>query len=133
MTDIIDRAKGAMEGITPGEWEWDDHFDNLSPLWSCEMAQGYGYLSWNDGIEANARFIAAAPGLVRELIAEVERLRGALSLNLQFSDLVSRACDVDPDETTLRVVVQPSAREVVTISWAQALEKARTALEGGAP
>lgn len=87
--DILERAARAMEGITEGPWS--AHPFARAPAtpelpelnrWKVRPIQhsSLGSLS-----EPDARFITAAPGLVRDLLAlvrerdkEIERLRGAL-------------------------------------------------------
>ncbi len=74
MSDLTDRAEQMLEGITPGPWdfnEWPDQttIDNgegvvVAALPSCLRTNS----------EADTRFIAAAPQLVADLIAEVKRL-----------------------------------------------------------
>ena len=59
---------------TPGPWVWhNEYFDDLRPLWWCEMSQGHGYISWYDPkkMKSNARLIAAAP----ELLAALKAMR----------------------------------------------------------
>lgn len=81
--DILERAARAMEGITEGPWTADAprefagvKWDNIirgarrDPICTVFVA---GYMAKE--AKSNARFIAAAPGLVRDLMAEIERLR----------------------------------------------------------
>lgn len=80
MTDILERARRALAGVTP--WSAADLYND-----SCSRCRQAGTSEWNiHGVEQGhhgqfsdeevARFIAAAPTLVRDLMAEVERLRG---------------------------------------------------------
>lgn len=81
--DVVQRAHAALDGITEGPWEvghelLDDseHFfvsptgdiDGSALGFTDPVADHIGY--------DNARFIAASPQLVRDLLAEVEKLRG---------------------------------------------------------
>lgn len=87
MTDTLNEAKRLLDGITPGEWQWRN--DATYPgryAWSIQpgvlMAEGTDGTPGGDEIDrANAAFIAAAPRLVRDLVAEVEELRAALKRN----------------------------------------------------
>jgi hypothetical protein len=80
--DIVAKAEALMANVTPWAWAWEElngteglslgndeafviqaqHMDE----WSCTI----------DVKDADAAFIAAAPQLVRDLVAEVKRLRG---------------------------------------------------------
>lgn len=88
MTDILERAARAMTGITPGEWrsvtalgasETGRYLHPESPWRVIEgppqaiQPETLGKRFFTHAPDAD--FIAAAPGLVRDLIAEVERLR----------------------------------------------------------
>ncbi|UKH48420.1 hypothetical protein SEA_DUPLICITY_53 [Mycobacterium phage Duplicity] len=79
MSDVAERAKAALEGVTPGPWEVRDGF--VYPLAiRCQL----GGLRPRD-----AEFITAARTLVPELVAEVERLREEkLGLEISESNLV---------------------------------------------
>lgn len=79
--DVTDRARAALEGVTRGPWTV------VSGAWGNVWHFPEG--DHNDGrptvvvrvggmTEADSTFIAAARSLVPELLAEVERLRGAL-------------------------------------------------------
>lgn len=82
MSDIADEARAKLEGITPGPWSaqhcsW--HHDD-DPEWEVESHAlqfddpigivGHGVEQGKD----DAEFIAAAPDLVRGLLAEIDRL-----------------------------------------------------------
>ncbi|OHU67384.1 hypothetical protein BKG87_22050 [Mycobacteroides chelonae] len=82
MSELIDRAKASLEGVTEGPWvSWKDRESRES------YSDGYVYrgnvisdstkqiVVTKSGNAANSLFIAAARQLVPELIAEVERLR----------------------------------------------------------
>lgn len=79
--DVTDRARAALEGVTCGPWTV------VSGAWGNVWHFPDG--DHNDGrptvvvrmggmTEADSTFIAASRSLVPELLAEVERLRGAL-------------------------------------------------------
>lgn len=97
--ELIDGAKAMLDSITPGPWEFDDHEDNdydsitvgagtylSSPgcytstdlihevdTYSYELEE-QGYIQATE----DAKFIAAAPELVRKLTDELEKLLGVL-------------------------------------------------------
>lgn len=100
MTDILDNARAALEGVTPGPWVLDDHADEDYPT----ITVGSGsYLkdpgnyfttdlvhevdTYSDELDdlgynqklTDARFIAQARELVPELLAEVEALRSKVA------------------------------------------------------
>lgn len=74
--DIVARARAALEGVTRGPWKLGNrHYPDVvhTPrgcLWHPDLGR------IND--PTDGEFIAAARTLVPELLAEVERLRGAL-------------------------------------------------------
>ena len=105
MSDLVERAKAALEGITEGPWDHrtaphpdsgETHAEYLAgslinsgePLHVliAESAEPqFAYIVpavTGDGpmSERNAEFIAAARTLVPELVAEVEKLRSQLLL-----------------------------------------------------
>ncbi|WP_353107796.1 hypothetical protein [Gordonia sp. (in: high G+C Gram-positive bacteria)] len=82
--DVVSRARAALDGITPGEWwvfkQSERHDDD--PEWVIESNGGpssdnpIGVVGHGvEQGEVDATFIAAAPDLVRDLLAEVDRLR----------------------------------------------------------
>lgn len=94
--DVMDRAKAMLETITPGPWQVDNHeaddYDRMTVGAGTYLASPGQYTSTDlihevdtYGIEleskdytqitADAVFIATAPELVAELMAEVQRLR----------------------------------------------------------
>lgn len=79
MSDVVQRAKAALEGVTEGPWRWgivdDDDEYLIDP-------NGYQVPTY---IKENTVFIAAARSLVPELVAEVERLREGLSRIERFA------------------------------------------------
>lgn len=84
--DIVQRTREALAGITPGTWEADlDPTGSTRGIWPTEpneeiiigayvAADGFESQDYVLGTDENLRFIAAAPDLVRELLAEVEDL-----------------------------------------------------------
>lgn len=89
MSDVVERAKSALEGVTEGPWEAQDWTSHANGERGCGILAGIGMKQrgiawtgqhhWNPEAEAqaDAEFIAAARTLVPELVAEVERLRAA--------------------------------------------------------
>lgn len=88
--DILYRARKAMEGITEGPWEFLTETVlgyGYSTLWSAATRRevlvtggrndGDSPITWmGEEMTAEDRaFIEAAPALVRDLLAECERLR----------------------------------------------------------
>lgn len=92
MSDVVARAKSALEGVTSGPWVWDDTDEELvSQTTQAVLPSGGTYPAvvlagvWHNddtaGVwaeDADAAFIAAARHLVPELVAEVKRLREVL-------------------------------------------------------
>jgi hypothetical protein len=89
MTDIVERATKLLDGkFSPEPWELlDDEYDIFDgyTIWhddgqpgTMEICKGF-HQGHDEGL-GDARFVAAAPTLIRELIAEVEKLRGTLRL-----------------------------------------------------
>jgi hypothetical protein len=68
MSDVVERAEAALEGITEGEWDVRDGF-----VYPLSIRCGLGGIWPRD-----ARFIAAARTLVPELLAEVKSLRAQI-------------------------------------------------------
>lgn len=89
--DVCDRARQALEGVTPGPWE-----SSYNPMDTSYPADYYTVITEREGdhiaevddekraeehegphgkFGRDAHFIAAARTLVPELVAEVERLR----------------------------------------------------------
>lgn len=76
MSDLTDHAEQLLEGITPGPWStvhgaWGNiwRFDDDDYPQGPTVVVRQGQMT-----EVNARFIAAAPQLVADLLAEVKRL-----------------------------------------------------------
>jgi hypothetical protein len=83
MTDIVERAKALLDNtFTPTPWQVEDGYASLDGrgVWHDDSMAGtryvcYGFRQGHDDGLGDAEFVAAAPTLVGELIAEVERLR----------------------------------------------------------
>ncbi len=72
MSELVDRAKASLEGVTPGQWQVVG-YGNIQPETVGEhppIGKIYG--------KGNQQFVAAARQLVPELIAEVERLEARI-------------------------------------------------------
>lgn len=104
MSDVVERAKAALEGTTEGPWGTDGELiaselvverpgvtsykhsiANMETDYYAEEDADEGETYGDDEpwrpyeqMEADAEFIAAARTLVPELVAEVERLRAAI-------------------------------------------------------
>lgn len=78
MSDVVERAKAALEGVTEGPWDafWGDQCCGGTCV---DNGHGLPLHSGGDLLPRDARFIAAARSLLPELVAEVERLRHELS------------------------------------------------------
>ncbi len=94
MTDIVERAQPALEGVTDGPWTWTHGMDAramvLGPDDLVVKLEGY----------ADAEFIAQARGLVPGLVAEVERLRehaANLERLVRNPSVVAAIATVDPE------------------------------------
>ncbi|MGV0785202.1 hypothetical protein [Mycolicibacterium sp. XJ775] len=90
MSDVVERAKAAQDGVTDGPWEVNSegwacissgsdsvlhgHFDGCCPSCGEVMTEDANVVV---GIE-DAEFIVQARTLVPELVAEVERLRAVV-------------------------------------------------------
>lgn len=95
MSELVDRAKASLEGVTEGPWEADDHEDDEYDKFTVgagEYLEFPGAYKSTDliyevdtysieldsadyaQVKADAEFIAAARQLVPELITEIERL-----------------------------------------------------------
>lgn len=88
MSDLVERAKAALEGVSNGPWRADgDVTDGATVLYTpSSMTREYAVLGCPDcgvnghGYLGDAQFIAAARALVPELVAEVERLAGIVQI-----------------------------------------------------
>lgn len=76
--DLTVRAKEALEGVTKGPWKQNGNNGVHTPTGRCiatTHSSGWNGPGFN---KRDSEFIAASRTLVPELVAEVERLRGAL-------------------------------------------------------
>lgn len=73
MSDVVERAKAALEGVTEGPWKAPATLLGTPCTTVFGNSQHVAY--FHTGNRPNAEFIAQARTLVPELVAEVERLR----------------------------------------------------------
>lgn len=83
MSDVVERAKAALEGVSDGPWRWEPSkyirsgyvitAQNRTALHAADWNADYGPFPEQFN-HADANFAAEARSLVPELIAEVERL-----------------------------------------------------------
>jgi hypothetical protein len=80
VTDIIDRAKHLLEGVTDGPWKWDE-WPDCSQIGSPtgQLLAVTPSVLMREQSSTDARFIAATRELVPALVAEIERLRTELT------------------------------------------------------
>lgn len=89
MTASLDRIRALHAGITPGPWRWDENYGEagdtglaLTNDAKVEIVGAYNHhcCSFRDDPivenDADAAFIAAAPFIVAQLLAVVERVEG---------------------------------------------------------
>lgn len=101
MSDIIERAKAALEGVAAGPWRWGVVDDDEEYLLDPNGVQVPSYAP------ANMAFIAESRALVPELVAEVERLRagGPWVEHVEYMAAMKRSrdgectCDGNPATT----------------------------------
>ncbi|AYQ99728.1 hypothetical protein PBI_MANDA_42 [Mycobacterium phage Manda] len=77
MSDVVERAKAALEGVTEGPWtfqHWGGQNQNGDYAESI-LFDGAGESMTYGLPDRDGEFIAQARTLVPELVAEVERLR----------------------------------------------------------
>ncbi len=76
MSELVDRAKASLEGVTGGPWVISDQDDGTASVWSDGSIIFADDSGFRGGFAAlpDAEFVAAARQLVPELIAEIERL-----------------------------------------------------------
>lgn len=70
-TDVVERAKAALEGTTQSPWDAVEAA--YGGEWWIELRHRRTVARELDG--PDARFVAAARSLIPELVAEIERLR----------------------------------------------------------
>ncbi|WNM74461.1 hypothetical protein SEA_BIRDSONG_61 [Gordonia phage Birdsong] len=73
--NAVDDAREKINGITPGEWAWTK-YDRTYEVWTRDTSiEPDGDVADNIQHLADAEFIAAAPDLVRGLLAELDQAR----------------------------------------------------------
>ncbi|WP_078278564.1 hypothetical protein [Mycobacteroides franklinii] len=81
MSELLDRARASLEGVTEGPWLaiLSDYDEESSVVSETERTEhGWGYSVAVDLLRSNAAFIAASRQLVPELIEAVEFLEPAV-------------------------------------------------------
>lgn len=93
MSDVVERAKAALEGVSRGPWKLGNRTypDVVHSPNGCLWNPDRGEINH----QADGEFVAAARSLVPELVAEVERLR---DLRPQL-EAFARDCDIHGDMT----------------------------------
>lgn len=85
MSDVVERAKAALEGVTEGPW---DHAEAFDASFVCAGDGGTVAQSWIVRLDnrpgrvkdkRDAEFIAACRELVPELVAELESARNLIA------------------------------------------------------
>lgn len=131
--NLIERTEKLLNGITPGEWRASMHngitYDDGSSSFQCGIypAQVKGLapvLLTNNIDRRNAEFIAAAPELARELLAEVKRLRDVMD---ELTDVLY----VPTDEIVDAVRRRLTPRVIETRDQLKALPVGSIVLEDG--
>lgn len=86
MSDVVERAKAALEGVSDGPWRWEPSkyirtgYVITAANRTAVHATEWGELAANEKFNhQDASFAAAARTLVPELVAEVERLEGRVA------------------------------------------------------
>lgn len=78
MSDVVERAKAALEGVTDGPWEATPYgVEQPYELDLHRFDQMTLRIARTDESDNDSRFIAAARTLVPELVSELERVREA--------------------------------------------------------
>jgi hypothetical protein len=144
--DLTARARALLDGITPGEWRIEASGSRPGYINGYHTIRGQSLISvasvppikYDDAApehhaqlvsrqQANAAFIAAAPGLVRDLLARVEQLERGL---LPFALMIPSSSYADDDELTIAPIGPNYIAPVVTIG---ALRAANAAFHGDTP
>jgi hypothetical protein len=76
--DLITRINAAMDGVTKGEWGWNDLHNLLEAFDGEDWHIVIDYIEPRTPSNADAALIAAAPSLLREARDEITRLQGEL-------------------------------------------------------
>lgn len=140
MSDITDRAERLLAGITPGPWDADKARDGYMSITSPN-----GPVVWATGqpgsganiFDRDAAFIAAAPTLVADLLAEVKRLdnevderQGEINTIIEHcwhtGIQYDRTVDVDQIDYPIRVIHELRAEVKRLTNGAKMWEKVAT-------
>lgn len=81
MSDVIERANAALDGVTPGPWEVvldDDYVMQLRMSGDSQMGNAR-YYPWVPDEDADWHFIAAARQLVPDMRDEITALRARVA------------------------------------------------------
>lgn len=76
MSDVVERARAALEGVTEGPW---GNYGNAPFEVFQEPEVGQEYIAPRVYALADAQFISRARSLVPELVAELERARDLIA------------------------------------------------------
>lgn len=109
MSDVVERAKAALEGVTYGPWEYDYSAGSMTVLGGPVIWLGDGDLGFrvepHHQADENAAFVTDARWLIPELVAEVERLRAEKrGLEISESDLLVQ---LRAENERLRAAIEP--------------------------
>lgn len=101
MSDVVERAKAALEGVTEGPWDvvhgaWGNVWHFSDDAGSPPLIVRMGGMTQPD-----AEFIAQSRTLVPELVAEVERLRAELLAERMSESRALAECRSELAEMTL--------------------------------
>ena len=112
MSDIVERAQAALEGVTEGGWLAAE--DNCG-CYSVDAKPDLAMQMVADqiGSRADAEFIAQARQLVPDLVAEVERLRDDLDFYSEWSNDLTRHIPEEFDDDI--------AQEAIISHWASSI------------
>ncbi|MFC0314505.1 hypothetical protein ACFQNE_01960 [Gordonia phosphorivorans] len=95
---MTERARDLLDGITPGPWIYSDIIGtdhNVTvAAWDLARCTEAGERT-PDEAEANATFIAAAPVLVADLVAEVEKLRSGKAVEELIGQVLGAEAEAD--------------------------------------
>lgn len=119
MSDVVERAKAALSGVTEGPW--DAPAQLLGSPCTTVFGVGRKHVLYHAGGYTDAQFVAAARSLVPELVTEVERLRGQEERLRALTD--KWMADAGPDSKAHNVF----GEQVVTVVFA--VDSIRAALD----
>lgn len=74
-SDVVERAKAALEGVSEGPWEFEMR-ERRVWLADCDLGAD---IALHHQADENGRFIAESRSLIPELLQEIERLRNVAS------------------------------------------------------